>query len=94
MSMVNVTTGDEVVQKSEVRRSERAQPFAIDYKPMYSLERTRRRHLCEAVCEGIPTLQLAALAGDMEKLRKCATGLKRQPLSQEARAAIDALMDS
>jgi hypothetical protein len=61
---------NEVIQRSEVRRHEQAQPFHINFKPMYSLERIRRRALCEALCEGIPDADLLAMQPEFQKLAK------------------------
>jgi DNA-binding NtrC family response regulator len=61
-------TAEELIERSEMRRSERALPAVINYRPMYSLERIRRRALCEAVCEGIPDIDLVAMAAGMRRL--------------------------
>ena len=61
-------TAAELIERSEMRRSERALPAVINYRPMYSLERIRRRALCEAVCEGIPDIDLVAMAAGMRRI--------------------------
>jgi DNA-binding NtrC family response regulator len=61
-------TAAELIERSEMRRSERALPGVCNYRPMYSLERIRRRALCEAVCEGIPDTDLVAMAAGMRRL--------------------------
>lgn len=76
------TTADEVIQRSEVERSERAQPFSINYKPMYSKERIRRRALCEALLEGIPDFDLLSSG-----VRDVLAQLRKQSETRSAEAA-------
>lgn len=63
-----VMNTDEVIQRSELRRHEQGQPFKINHRPMYSMERIRRRALCEALCEGIPDEDLLAMQTEFRKL--------------------------
>jgi len=70
-------TAKEIINRSEIRRSERAEPFCINYTPMYSLERIRRRALCEAVCEGISDAELIAMRARMRRL--AAEAAAREP---------------
>lgn len=56
----------DVVFRSQLRRSAETEHNGT---PMYSLERIRRRALCEAVCDGIPDEALVKAAFDLEMLR-------------------------
>lgn len=72
-----MTTAEEVIQRSEVERSERAQPFKINYKPMYSMERIRRRALCEALLEGISDVDLLGSRSVFAQLREMSDKKRR-----------------
>lgn len=73
-------TAEEVIQHSEVNRHEQAQPFNINFKPMYSLERIRRRALCEALCEGIPDVDLLAMRENFRRVANAALRQRCRPM--------------
>jgi DNA-binding NtrC family response regulator len=80
-------TADDMIRESEMHRSE---AFHLHGKPLYSLERIRRRALCEAVCAGIPDGELIEMRDEMRKLARAAAArqsegkLKTAAIEQEA----------
>lgn len=59
---MNPPTADDLIRQSEMLRSEQ---YHLRKMPIYSLERIRRRALCEAVCEGVPDSKLIAMRDSM-----------------------------
>ena len=72
---MNAPTADDLIRQSEMLRSEQ---YHLRKMPIYSLERIRRRALCEAVCEGVPDSELIAMRDQMARKAQAARNAAKE----------------
>ena len=84
------STAAEMVRESERRRSE---AFSVHGKPLYSLERIRRRALCEAALDGIPDGIVLKMREEIKSRARFYMGRRDDLRPDEVRAPKAAVMD-